>query len=74
MDGQDDLRTRLLGSGRREDVQIARQLRRPGAPKNDACLNEYVSAYGLDAMRYYLLVQGPIGAMDANFSEQRLHE
>jgi len=38
------------------------------------CLAGYVETYGLDGMRYYLLVQGPIGAIDANFSEQRLNE
>lgn len=38
------------------------------------CLAGYVDTYGLDGMRYYLLVQGPIGAIDANFSEQRLNE
>jgi len=38
------------------------------------CLSGLVELYGLDAIRYYLLVQGPNGAMDANFSEQRLNE
>jgi methionyl-tRNA synthetase len=34
----------------------------------------YVAKYGLDGIRYFLLTQGPIGAVDANFSESRLHD
>jgi hypothetical protein len=33
-----------------------------------------VDKYGLDAVRYFLLTQGPIGAVDANFSESRLQD
>lgn len=36
-------------------------------------LQTYVDAYGLDAMRYYMLTQGPAGTSDANFSSELIH-
>jgi len=39
-----------------------------------ACMNRFKEHYGLDAMRYYLAVEGPIGANDANFSAERVQE
>eukprot|EP00238_Polyblepharides_amylifera_P004550 CAMPEP_0196579280 /NCGR_PEP_ID=MMETSP1081-20130531/19828_1 /TAXON_ID=36882 /ORGANISM="Pyramimonas amylifera, Strain CCMP720" /LENGTH=546 /DNA_ID=CAMNT_0041898813 /DNA_START=231 /DNA_END=1871 /DNA_ORIENTATION=+ len=39
-----------------------------------AALSEYVDQYGLDAVRYYLVTEGPIGATDANFTATRLHD
>jgi len=38
------------------------------------CMNRFKEHYGLDAMRYYLAVEGPIGAQDANFSAERVQE
>jgi methionyl-tRNA synthetase len=37
-------------------------------------LQGYISAYSLDALRYYLAVQGPLGATDANFSAAHFHD
>jgi len=37
-------------------------------------LQRFAAAYGLDAVRYYLVVDGPLGANDANFSAERLHD
>jgi len=39
-----------------------------------ACMDRFKEHYGLDAMRYYLAVEGPIGAQDANFSTDRVQE
>jgi methionyl-tRNA synthetase len=39
-----------------------------------ACMDRFKTHYGLDAMRYYLAVEGPIGAQDANFSADRVQE
>lgn len=39
-----------------------------------ACMDRFKNHYGLDAMRYYLAVEGPIGAQDANFSAERVQE
>ncbi|MHC5004271.1 MAG: class I tRNA ligase family protein, partial [Planctomycetota bacterium] len=37
-------------------------------------IDAYVDRYGLDAWRYYLATQGPLGATDANFSATHFHE
>ena len=37
-------------------------------------MRRYTDAYGLDAFRYYLVVDGPMGATDANFSAERLQD
>ncbi len=34
-------------------------------------LDRFVSTFGLDALRYFLITQGPDGTMDASFSEPR---
>jgi methionine--tRNA ligase len=39
-----------------------------------AAINRYVQTYGLDAWRWYLVTQGPLGATDANFAGQHFHE
>jgi methionine--tRNA ligase len=39
-----------------------------------AAMQRYIDAYGLDAFRYYLVVDGPLGATDANFSAERLQD
>lgn len=39
-----------------------------------ACMDRFKEHYGLDAIRYYLAVEGPIGANDANFSADRVQE
>ena len=36
-------------------------------------LQRYVDAYGLDAVRYYMLTQGPSGTADADFSSSLIH-
>ncbi len=36
-------------------------------------INRYLDTYGLDAMRYYLLTQGPLGATDADFASDHFH-
>ena len=37
-------------------------------------LTRYTDHYGLDGVRYYLAVEGPIGAQDANFASSRVQE
>lgn len=37
-------------------------------------LSRYTDHYGLDAFRYFLMVEGPIGAQDANFASSRVQE
>ncbi|HRP63834.1 MAG TPA: methionine--tRNA ligase [Phycisphaerales bacterium] len=37
-------------------------------------INRYLEAYGLDAWRYYLVTQGPLGATDANFAASHFHD
>ena len=37
-------------------------------------MNRYIAAYSLDAFRYYLATQGPLGATDSDFSASRFHE
>lgn len=37
-------------------------------------INSYVHRYSLDALRYYLLTQGPLGATDANFTAGHFHD
>lgn len=37
-------------------------------------INRYIATYGLDAWRYYLITQGPLGAQDANFAAAHFHE
>ena len=37
-------------------------------------IQNYLSKYGLDAWRYYLATQGPLGAQDANFAAAHFHE
>jgi methionyl-tRNA synthetase len=37
-------------------------------------IERYVSVYGLDAWRYYLITQGPLGATDANFAAAHFHD
>lgn len=39
-----------------------------------AKLREYVSDFGLDALRYFLLTQGPLGTTDSDFSHDRFVE
>jgi methionine--tRNA ligase len=39
-----------------------------------ASMQRYINAYGLDSFRYYLIVDGPLGATDANFSAERLQD
>jgi methionine--tRNA ligase len=39
-----------------------------------AAINRYVQTYGLDAWRWYMVTQGPLGATDANFAGQHFHE
>jgi methionine--tRNA ligase len=34
----------------------------------------YVDKYGMDAWRYFLLTQGPLGATDSDFSSERFHD
>lgn len=34
-------------------------------------LDEYISEFSLDSLRYYLVTQGPMGASDADFSHQK---
>lgn len=36
-------------------------------------INRYVGTYGLDAWRWYLVTQGPLGAQDSNFSAAHFH-
>jgi methionyl-tRNA synthetase len=37
-------------------------------------ISRYVEQYGLDMWRYYLTVQGPLGATDADFAAAHFHE
>jgi methionyl-tRNA synthetase len=37
-------------------------------------IDGYVAKYGLDAMRFFLVVAGPLGASDADFARERVHE
>jgi methionyl-tRNA synthetase len=37
-------------------------------------LRSYVAEFGLDALRYYLITQGPLGAADTDFARQRFLE
>ncbi len=37
-------------------------------------IQQYVDAYGLDAWRYYMATQGPLGATDADFSAKHFHD
>ena len=37
-------------------------------------IQKYVDAYGLDAWRYYMATQGPLGATDADFSAKHFHD
>ncbi|KAK3272078.1 hypothetical protein CYMTET_19600 [Cymbomonas tetramitiformis] len=37
-------------------------------------LTGYCDTYGLDSIRYFLLTQGPIGAIDSNWSDERLYD
>ncbi len=37
-------------------------------------IQRYLSVYGLDAWRYYMITQGPLGAQDANFAAGHFHE
>ena len=37
-------------------------------------LQAYMERYGSDALRYFLVTQGPLGATDADFSRSQFHE
>jgi methionyl-tRNA synthetase len=37
-------------------------------------IDGYVAKYGLDAMRFFLVLAGPLGASDADFARERIHE
>jgi methionine--tRNA ligase len=37
-------------------------------------IERYISTYGLDAWRYYMIAQGPLGAQDADFAAAHFHE
>ncbi len=37
-------------------------------------IETYVDKYGMDAWRYYLTTQGPLGATDADFTEEKFQE
>jgi methionyl-tRNA synthetase len=37
-------------------------------------ISHYVTTYGLDALRWYLVTQGPLGAQDSNFSAAHFHK
>ncbi len=37
-------------------------------------IQHYIETYSLDALRYYLVTQGPLGATDSNFTAEHLHE
>ncbi len=39
-----------------------------------AAIRNYVSTYGLDALRWYMITQGPLETTDANFSSQHFHD
>ena len=37
-------------------------------------LQDYINTYGRGALRYFLAVQGPLGATDSDFSRQQFHD
>lgn len=37
-------------------------------------IESYVDKYGMDAWRYYIVTQGPLGATDADFVSERFHD
>lgn len=37
-------------------------------------IDEYVGTYSLDALRYFLIKEGPLGATDSDFSQSQFHE
>jgi methionyl-tRNA synthetase len=37
-------------------------------------IESFVDRYSMDAWRYYLVTQGPLGATDANFTAQKFHD
>lgn len=37
-------------------------------------IDEYVATYSLDALRYFLIKEGPLGATDSDFSQSQFHE
>lgn len=37
-------------------------------------IKQYMNLYSLDAFRYYLATQGPLGATDANFTAKHFHD
>lgn len=37
-------------------------------------IEQYIHTYSLDAFRYYLATEGPLGATDANFATRHFHE
>ncbi|MEE2912729.1 MAG: methionine--tRNA ligase [Planctomycetota bacterium] len=37
-------------------------------------IESIVDKYGMDAWRYFIVTQGPLGATDADFTEERFHE
>jgi len=37
-------------------------------------IESYVTQYGMDAWRYYLVTQGPLGASDADFVAEKFHD
>ncbi len=39
-----------------------------------ATIEQYIERYGLDAWRYYMVTQGPLGATDADFADAHFHE
>ena len=39
-----------------------------------ATIEQYIERYGLDAWRYYMVMQGPLGATDADFADSHFHE
>ena len=39
-----------------------------------AAIDRYVGTYGMDAWRWYLITQGPLGAQDSNFSAAHFHK
>jgi methionine--tRNA ligase len=39
-----------------------------------ATIESYIAKYGLDAWRWYMITQGPLGATDADFSPKHFHE
>ncbi|MDP7008145.1 MAG: methionine--tRNA ligase [Phycisphaerales bacterium] len=37
-------------------------------------IESYIETYGMDALRYYLVTQGPLGASDADFASEKFHD